>query len=36
MALSELQKTILQCLAKNRSESSYVAGGLVLNKDWPR
>ena len=36
MALSELQKAILRVLAKHRSESSYLAGGLILNKDWPR
>jgi len=36
MALTELQKTILNHIAANRSETSYFAGGLVLNKDWPR
>jgi hypothetical protein len=36
MALSELQSKILRLLAGNRSESSYLAGGLILNKDWPR
>jgi hypothetical protein len=36
MALSQLQSAILRVLAKNRSESSYLAGGLILNKDWPR
>lgn len=36
MALSRLQSEILRLLAKNRSESSYFAGGLILNKDWPR
>jgi|GEM_PF-7034379 hypothetical protein len=33
MALSKLQSDILRLLAKNRSESSYLAGGLMLNKD---
>lgn len=36
MALSQLQSDILRLLAKNRSESSYLAGGLILNMDWPR
>ncbi|UPK33001.1 hypothetical protein IVB18_32870 [Bradyrhizobium sp. 186] len=36
MALSKLQSDILRLLAKNRSESSYLAGGLMLNKDWQR
>lgn len=36
MALSKLQSDILRILAKNRSESSYLAGGLMLNKDWQR
>jgi hypothetical protein len=36
MALSDLQKRIMLRLAANRSESSYLAGGLVLNRDWPR
>ncbi len=36
MALTEIQKGIVRCLAANRSDTSYVAGGLVLNKDWPR
>jgi hypothetical protein len=36
MALTELQRAILALLAANRSQSSYVAGGLVLNRDWPR
>jgi len=36
MALSRLQSDILRLLAKNRSETSYLAGGLILNKDWPR
>lgn len=36
MALSKLQSDILRLLAKNRSDSSYLAGGLMLNKDWER
>jgi hypothetical protein len=36
MALTELQKRILRRLSLNRSESSYLAGGIVLNLDWPR
>jgi hypothetical protein len=36
MALTQLQSAILRHLAKNRSESSYLAGGLILNKNWPR
>ncbi|UFZ04533.1 hypothetical protein LQG66_36020 [Bradyrhizobium ontarionense] len=36
MALSELQRAILRVLAKHRSDSSYLARGLILNKDWPR
>jgi GT2 family glycosyltransferase len=36
MALSRLQSDILRLLAKNRSDSSYLAGGVILNKDWPR
>ena len=36
MALTNLQKEILRCIAANRSNTSYFAGGLVLNKDWPR
>jgi len=36
MALTQLQSDILRCLAKNRSERSYLAGGLMLNKNWPR
>lgn len=36
MALSKLQSDILRLLAKNRSETSYLAGGLMLNKDWQR
>ena len=36
MALSKLQSDILRLLAQNRSDSSYLAGGLMLNKDWQR
>lgn len=36
MALSPFQKSVVNLLAGNRSETSYMAGGLVLNKDWPR
>lgn len=36
MALTRLQADIVKRLAANRSDTSYVAGGLVLNKDWPR
>jgi hypothetical protein len=36
MALTQLQSDILRHLAKNRSDSSYLAGGLMLNKNWPR
>ncbi|NTG46958.1 nucleotidyl transferase AbiEii/AbiGii toxin family protein [Agrobacterium rhizogenes] len=36
MALTDLQKEIMASIAKNRSETSYVAGGLVLNMNWPR
>jgi len=36
MALTQLQSDILRCLAKNRSETSYLAGGLILNKNWHR
>lgn len=36
MALTDLQKRIMQRLAANRSQTSYLAGGLVLNRDWPR
>lgn len=34
MALTELQKRIMQRLSLNRSQSSYLAAGLNLN--WPR
>ena len=36
MALTQLQSAILRHLAKNRSQSSYLAGGLILNKNWER
>ncbi len=36
MALTQLQSDILRHLAKNRSETSYLAGGLMLNKNWQR
>jgi hypothetical protein len=36
VALTQLQSDILRCLAKNRSETSYLAGGLMLNKNWQR
>jgi hypothetical protein len=36
MALTQLQSDILRCLAKNRSETSYLAGGVILNMKWPR
>ncbi len=36
MALTQLQSDVLRCLAKNRSETSYLAGGLMLNKSWQR
>jgi hypothetical protein len=36
MALTQLQSDILRCLARNRSTKSYLAGGLMLNKNWQR
>jgi len=36
MALTDLQKRIMQRLSRNRSQSSYLAGGLILNLNWPR
>ena len=36
MALTDLQKRIMQLLSLNRSQSSYLAGGLIPNLDWPR
>lgn len=36
MALTGLQMRIMQRLAANRSETSYLAGGAILNLNWPR
>lgn len=36
MALTQLQSDILRVLAGNRSETSYLAGGLMLNRNWQR
>lgn len=36
MALTRLQSEILRLLAENRSSSSYLAGGLMLNRNWER
>jgi hypothetical protein len=36
MALTNLQMRIMQRLAANRSETSYLAGGVILNLNWPR
>ncbi len=36
MALTDLQKRIMRRLAANGTEASYLAGGLILNRDWPR
>jgi hypothetical protein len=36
MALSRLQQDILARIAKNRSETSYIAGGVALNRNWTR
>jgi hypothetical protein len=36
MALTALQKQVMNVIAANRSETSYMAGGAVLNKDWFR
>lgn len=36
MPLTEIQKEILALIAKNRSEMSHFAGGLVLNAAEPR
>src|SRR5262245_23147838 len=36
MALTQLQSDILRHLAKNRSDTSYLAGGVILNKNWQR
>ncbi|MBB3458726.1 hypothetical protein FHT86_007052 [Rhizobium sp. BK313] len=36
MALTQIQKEIMAAIAGNRSDTSYIAGGLALNMDWPR
>jgi hypothetical protein len=36
MALTDLQMRIMRRLASNRSETSYLAGGVILNLKWPR
>jgi len=36
MALSKLQSDILRLLAKNRSDSSYLAGGFDAQQGWER
>lgn len=36
MALTQIQKEIMASIAGNRSDTSYIAGGLALNMDWPR
>ena len=36
MALTDLQQRIMRRLAHNRSESSDLASGVMLNLDWPR
>jgi hypothetical protein len=36
MALSRLQQDILTLIARNRSETSYIAGGVALNRNWIR
>jgi hypothetical protein len=36
MALTQLQRDVMACIAKNRSSTSYVAGGIALNRNWPR
>ena len=36
MVLTALQTKVMRTLAPNRSETSYFAGGIVLNRDWPR
>jgi hypothetical protein len=36
MALTGLQRVILALISKNRSETSYIAGGVVLNRNWAR
>lgn len=36
MALTGLQMRIMKRLSSNRSETSYLAGGTILNLNWPR
>jgi hypothetical protein len=36
MVLTGLQRSVLRSIAKNRSDTSYIAGGVALNMDWPR
>jgi hypothetical protein len=36
VALTDLQKRVMRRLSVNRSPSSYLAGGLILNLNWPR
>ena len=36
MALTALQRHVLRCIAANRSDTSYIAGGIAPNRDWPR
>jgi hypothetical protein len=36
MALTDLQMRIMRRLSANRSQTSYLAGGVILNLEWPR
>src|SRR3954453_20247086 len=36
MALTDLQMRIMRRLSSNRSATSYLAGGVILNLKWPR
>jgi hypothetical protein len=36
MTLTQLQSNVLRVLAKNRSPTSYLAGGAILNRNWHR
>src|SRR4051794_34955383 len=36
MALTDLQRRVMRRLSANRSQTSYLAGGVILNLDWPR
>jgi hypothetical protein len=36
VALTDLQRRIMQRLSLNRSQCSCLAGGLILNLNWPR